>query len=77
MEEEEVDCVAESILDELVEHLALGLCHQTHRAAKLGYLELEEVAAEEESKATATSARSPGNGATIQQRKAGRGSRRR
>lgn len=42
--------MAESILDELVEHLALGLCHQTHRAAKLGYLELEEVAAEEESK---------------------------
>ena len=42
--------MAESILDDLVEHLALGLCHQTHRAAKLGYLELEEVAAEEESK---------------------------
>ncbi|KAF8559252.1 hypothetical protein OG21DRAFT_1503155 [Imleria badia] len=35
------------------------------------------LAAEEESKASVASGRSPGNGATIQQRKAGRGSRRR
>jgi len=42
--------LAQSILDELVDHLALGFCHSTHRAAKLGLLEMEEVAAEEESK---------------------------
>ncbi|KAG9314520.1 hypothetical protein JVU11DRAFT_5317 [Chiua virens] len=35
------------------------------------------LAAEEESKASALNGKSPGNGATIQQRKAGRGSRRR
>ena len=46
----QLEPLAECILDELVDHLALGICHQTHRAAKLGYLELEEVAAEEESK---------------------------
>jgi SAGA-associated factor 11 len=52
MEEDDANLqpLADSILDELVDHLALGICHQTHRAAKLGFLELEEVAAEEESK---------------------------
>ena len=49
----------------------LGSCsYQTTRLSAL-------LAAEEESKASAASGRSPGNGTTIQQRKAARGSKRR
>ena len=39
--------LANAVLEELVEDVSLGLCHQTHRAAKLGYLLLEETAIEE------------------------------
>ena len=39
--------LAESVLEELIDHISRGLCHQTHRAAKLGYLSLEESAAQE------------------------------
>lgn len=51
-------------------HDCEGLCSYRARLSAL-------LAAEEESKASVASGRSPGNGATVQQRKAGRGSRRR
>lgn len=47
-----------------------GICSYRARLSAL-------LAAEEESKASVASGRSPGNGATIQQRKAGKGSKRR
>lgn len=33
--------------EDLVEHVTLGVCYETHRAAKLGYLFLEESAIQE------------------------------
>lgn len=39
--------LAESVMEELIDHMSRGLCHQVHRAAKLGYLSLEESAAQE------------------------------
>lgn len=39
--------LAETIFDELIDQLSRGVCHQTHRAAKLGYLQLEETILEE------------------------------
>ena len=43
----DVHSLAESVLEELIDEISRGLCHQTHRAAKLGYLSLEEAAAQE------------------------------
>jgi hypothetical protein len=42
-----MQALAESVMEELIDHICRGLCHQTHRAAKLGYLSLEESVAQE------------------------------
>ena len=43
----DVHSLAESVWEELIDEISRGLCHRSHRAAKLGYLSLEESAAQE------------------------------
>lgn len=71
------DCKHPKLPTERGRQVGVCVCHEYEGIyscqARLSAL----LAAEEESKASVTGRKSPGNGATIQQRKAGRGGRRR
>lgn len=40
--EREIDCIASTMVEELIDDVTLGVCFEAHRAAKQGYLFIDD-----------------------------------